>query len=190
MCRVLIEGGCLRSELYQDLNYNLIRILRAFHFSADPVPELDPALHQSNENLQRVVYKPSRATFWASKHVREGPWPSTSLFWASKASEFFFIADPNPVFNLMRIRIQLPKIMRIRIRNSGENMKHFMSRYACNFRKKYYDSFPFRIHGAKIILYFISWNFYQNIYKYHFFPGCHGERGTQLYNFVIDLTSL
>ena len=63
MCRVLIEGGCLRSELYQDLNYNLIRILRAFHFSADPVPDLDPALHQSNENLQRVVYKPSRATF-------------------------------------------------------------------------------------------------------------------------------
>jgi hypothetical protein len=64
------------------------------------------------------VYRASRAPFWAS----------TIPFWVSTAIDGFFVlsllsswiltyVDPDPAFTLMRIRSQLPKIMRIRIRN-------------------------------------------------------------------------
>ncbi len=51
--------------------------------------------------------------------------PSTAPFWASDASEFRLQWDPDPFFTLMRIRIQRPKIMRIRTRNPVKSVDFF-----------------------------------------------------------------
>ncbi len=71
----------------------------AFHFYADP----GPASHQAP--------------------IRSIHGPSLLWFEPLKLLNFDLDAYPDPLFTLMRIRIQLPKIMRIRIRNPGQNSR-------------------------------------------------------------------
>ncbi len=64
----------------------------AFHFNANP--DTDPAPHQS-EGILRLLN-------WSidpSGHRFERPQPYTAMFWASKASEYFTNADPDPAFH-------------------------------------------------------------------------------------------
>jgi len=57
-------------------------------------------------NLQPLVYRPSRASFWAS----------TLPFWASTAlHDSILNLQSFWILTWMRIRIQLPKLMRIRL---------------------------------------------------------------------------
>ncbi len=58
-------------------------------------PDPDPDPHQSDGNLRRLFYRPSRSAFWASL----------------KLLNFDFNADPDPAFitvDPMRIRIRNP----------------------------------------------------------------------------------
>ncbi len=41
-----------------------------FHFNADPDPDSDPTSHQIYANLRPLVYRPSKAPFWASATLR------------------------------------------------------------------------------------------------------------------------
>ncbi len=88
----------------------------SFHFNADPDPticlnvdsDLDPAPHQSDANLRPLVYRFSKAPFWASAPPL---WAFTtlngSIFEPLKLLNFDN-ADP-----VMQIWIQLSKKMRI-----------------------------------------------------------------------------
>ncbi len=77
-----------------------IRVADSHHFCADPDPSYhfyaDPDLHfhtapdhhhdQSDENLRPLVYRHSKAPFWAATPPL---WASTAPFWASEVSEFW-----------------------------------------------------------------------------------------------------
>ncbi len=67
----------------------------AFHFNADPDP------HPGDTNLRPLAHRPSRPPFWASTDLRGSILSLISSY----------------ILTLMRIRVQLPKTMRIRIRN-------------------------------------------------------------------------
>ncbi len=69
------------------------------HFNADPAPDLDPAPHQSDSNLRPLVYRLLRAPLEPRRLHCE-----CQLCTALRLT-------------LMRMRTQLPKIMRMRIRN-------------------------------------------------------------------------
>ncbi len=81
----------------------------AFPFNAYP----DPAPHQDDANLRPLVYRHSRAPYWASTPPL---WTSTAL----KLLKFYFNADPDLSFhpNADPDAASASKIMRIRIRNS------------------------------------------------------------------------
>jgi hypothetical protein len=78
------------------------------HFGADP----DHVLHQSDANLRPPSHIPSRPPFGASTPTF---WASTALhgFIVSLKSSWIFLLMRIRLFTLMRIRIQLPKTMRI-----------------------------------------------------------------------------
>ncbi len=103
-----------------------------FHFDADPDPTFhfvayvdpDPAPH-----LRSLTYRPSTALFWTSTPLLCAS--TLPHFWTSAASEYWLVMRiqirlltlmliPIWLFTLMRkrIRIQLPKLMRIRISNT------------------------------------------------------------------------
>ncbi len=103
------------------------RVADAHHFNADPDPTFhlnanpDPAHHQSDGNLQPMVYRTLKGPILSlNVSICERPRPSTVPCWASEASNFYFNMDPDPAFTLMRARIQLAKIMLVRIRNPAE----------------------------------------------------------------------
>ncbi len=54
------------------------------HFNADPYPA-----HQNYANLRPLVYRPSRAPFWASKPPMWAQRPSTAPYLASISPEFW-----------------------------------------------------------------------------------------------------
>ncbi len=78
----------------------------AFHFNADPDLLIIKVMRIFYPTS--LVYRPSRASFWATKT------PLKARF---------------QLFTFMQIRIQLPKIMRIRIRNPDEECP---TRYICS----------------------------------------------------------
>jgi hypothetical protein len=91
----------------------------AFYFNADP----DPAPHQSDADLRPLVYRPPGFRFepilYASiLSVHGPPW---FRFEPLKLMNFDCNADRDPAFSLIRVRIQLSKIMPIRIRIPGYN---------------------------------------------------------------------
>jgi hypothetical protein len=77
---------------------------------ADPDP--DPDSHQGDDNLRPLVYRSSRAPFWAFM----------APLWASVAIHDSILSLWNYwILTSMLIRIQLFNLMRIRIRNPATN---------------------------------------------------------------------
>ncbi len=101
-----------------------------FHFNADPDPafhfnaDLDPAPHQCDANLRPLGYRPCRPPLSLHAPITslhfECPWPSMAPFSEPRKLlnlDLMRIRIQIQLFTLMWIRIQFPKIMRIRIRN-------------------------------------------------------------------------
>ncbi len=87
----------------------------------------DPTSHQSNGNLRPLVYIWTWGPFWASI--------------ASVRIQLFSNADPDPGFQLIRIRILLLEIMEIRIHNPSIS-DVFVSLSVC---------FPWFLKGCRLI---------------------------------------
>ncbi len=104
------------------------------HFDADPDPAFDfdvypdPTFHSDANpdptfNFIRILILP--LTFPdldpPERQINDTLWLPSFHFYADPDLAFHFGADPDLAFHLMRIRIQLPKMMRIPIRKTGHD---------------------------------------------------------------------